>query len=107
MATTPRKFRTPLLLSAAVAATSLTACSGLQIQAPTADAVVMLPSATHVVLTSSRSISNVAVAVDGNDVSSQIAYAAGSGNYVGDLTLAAGGKVRRQGRAAGPSEALS
>jgi len=90
MAATSRTFRANVLLSAAVAATLLSACANVKIQAPTADAVLTLPAATHVVITSSRSISNVAVAVDGNDVSNQVAYAPGSGDYVGDLALGAG-----------------
>jgi hypothetical protein len=90
MTTTSRELRMTGLLSATVAAVSLSGCTLLKIQSPVADAVVTLPSTTHVVLTSTYSISNVKVSVDGNDVSGQINYDSASGNYIGDLTLAAG-----------------
>jgi hypothetical protein len=79
------------LFTAAAAASMLGACSGLKIQAPAADAVVTLPAQTHVVVTTSgQGVSNVKVAVDGTDVTGQVPYSPGSGNYVGDLTLAQG-----------------
>ena len=85
-----RSFRSTLLLPAALAAASLTACSKVEISTPAADAVVPLPGSTHVVVTSSRSISNVKLAVDGTDMSNQIAYLPATGNYEANLTLAGG-----------------
>ena len=85
-----RSFRLTPLLSAALAAASLTACAKLEIRAPAADAVVQLPSATHVELPDGKNLSNVSVTVDGADVSNQIAYSPTSGLYAGDLPLAAG-----------------
>jgi hypothetical protein len=78
------------LLSTAVAAAALSACTLLKIQAPSADVVITLPSPTQIVVTSSYSISNLKVTVDGNDVSSQVAYYQGSRNYIVNLTLTAG-----------------
>jgi hypothetical protein len=85
-----RSFRTTPLLKTAVASIVLTACSGVSISTPAADAVIALPSTAHVEITSSRSISNVKLSVDGTDVSNQVSYSTPSGNYVADLTLAAG-----------------
>ena len=88
--TSARTFRMPGSLLAAIASSALCACAGLQLQAPAADAVVMLPATTHVVVTTSGSVSNVTVAVDGGDVTGQVPYSAASGTYVGDLTLTPG-----------------
>lgn len=85
-----RSFRTTPLLKTAVACALLTACSGVSISTPAADAVIALPSTAHVEITSSRSISNVNLSVDGADVSNQVSYSPTSHNYVADLTLAAG-----------------
>jgi hypothetical protein len=88
---TARMFRTAALrLTATVAVTFLCACSGgLKIESPAADAVIVAPAATHVVVTESgRGVTNFRLAVDGNDVSSQATY--GSGKYVANLTVALG-----------------
>ena len=87
---TARLCRTALRLTTTVAVMFLCACSGgLTIESPAADAVIVAPAATHVVVTESgRGVTHFRLTVDGNDVSNQVTY--GSGQYVADLTLAVG-----------------
>src|SRR5260370_28149523 len=80
----------PLTFLAATTVSVLSACSGIQIKEPVADAVVILLSptgTTKVVVTSSRSFTGLAVTVDGNDVSNQFS---GAGDSEGALTLQSG-----------------
>lgn len=83
-------FRTETLrLFAALGVIVLNACSGaLRIETPAADAVTLLPSATHVVVTESGRVSQFRLTVDGNDVTNQFTYS--SNRWAGDLTLAGG-----------------
>jgi hypothetical protein len=67
--------RAPLAFLAATTVSVLSACSGIQIKEPVADAVVLLPSSTattRVVVTSSQSYTGLTVTVDGTDFSGQM-----------------------------------
>jgi hypothetical protein len=81
-------------LSAAAAATLLSACNSISIQKPAKDEVVVLPfgtTTTSVVVVGNSSYTGLRVTADGNDVSSQMVYqGAGSNRDVGNLTLARG-----------------
>lgn len=79
----------PQRLTTAVGLIFLTGCSGgIKIEQPAVDAVTLLPTVTHVVVTESGRVTQFRLTVDGNDVTNQVTY--GSSRYAGDLNLPAG-----------------